>query len=336
MSLWVPNVTIRRPTVVRRGKAMKTALWWMHWTDAAGVRHKETTGTADKTAARMVAQAKAAELIAGVVDPTVAHREMTWEQCANEFIRQKRSALAADTIALYESVAGIFAKACGNLPVQQISNQTIGGYISERRKTVGAQTMNKDLRHIRSTLRWARKQGFIKEAPQIDFLRTDKKQPVCLDRSVYHDLLRAIANPHAHKLCRFASPAWWEVFVRLAHGLGARRGELLGVRWEHVRWTTGEVFVSFSTSKGRRGPNRPRLARPPGRSTGVATQEQASRGRPSPPVAPRPEAVLRGVGADHRGCRSYRCRSQELPLDGGQRVTDGGYSDHPGQGLAGA
>ena len=46
--------------------------------------------------------------------------------------------------------------------------------------------------------------------------------------------------------------AWWSIFTRLAYGLGTRRGEILGLRWESVDLEKAELTVLSETSKGRR------------------------------------------------------------------------------------
>ena len=52
----LPSVSIFKPTVVRNGKPTKTKIWWMAWRDTVTKkRYSESTGTADKTIARQLA-----------------------------------------------------------------------------------------------------------------------------------------------------------------------------------------------------------------------------------------------------------------------------------------
>jgi hypothetical protein len=70
-------VSIFRPTVVRKGKREKTAVWWLCYRDDQGRVHRESTHAPDKQVARQVAGKRERELLLGLhglYDPYAAQR----------------------------------------------------------------------------------------------------------------------------------------------------------------------------------------------------------------------------------------------------------------------
>jgi integrase len=113
-------------------------------------------------------------------------------------------------------------------------------------------TINKELRHIKVALRWAWKRDLLSRVPDLGcvFIRVERKQPVIIPETDFVAMAEALKQPGLN--LEFRSPAWWQVFLYLAFYVGLRRGEILGLCWEHIRFDAMEMLVSANTSKGRK------------------------------------------------------------------------------------
>ena len=122
------------------------------------------------------------------------------------------------------------------------------------RLTAGAApaTVNKELRHLRTALRWAVRREYLPRVPGFGgvFIRVDQKQPTTIPEDDFVAMVECLKRSDLPLRVRQAP--WWRVFLYLAYYLGLWRGEILGLTWDRVRFEILEVVVSAMTSKGRR------------------------------------------------------------------------------------
>jgi integrase len=92
-------------------------------------------------------------------------------------------------------------------------------------------TVNRDLRHLRAALRWAKRRGYLSDVPDFKdvFIREDRKTPVVMPEEDFLTIIRSLRKPDLG--IRKRSPDWWRVFLYLAYYLGLRRGEIIGLAW---------------------------------------------------------------------------------------------------------
>ena len=99
-------------------------------------------------------------------------------------------------------------------------------------------TVNRDLRHVRAALRWAKRRGLISEAPDFKgvFVREDRKKPTIIPEEDFMAMVGALRRPDLALKRRSAD--WWRVFLYVAYYLGLRRSEILGLTWGQISFDT--------------------------------------------------------------------------------------------------
>jgi integrase/recombinase XerD len=137
--------------------------------------------------------------------------------------------------------------------VSQIQIATLEDFIHARlRQGVASATINRDLRHVRVVLKWAKRRGLINEAPDFTgmFIKEDQKDPTIIPEEDFLALVATLRKPDLPLKIRPA--AWWRIFFYVTYYLGVRRGEALGLSWGSITFDAHEVRVHAPTSKGRR------------------------------------------------------------------------------------
>lgn len=102
-------------------------------------------------------------------------------------------------------------------------------------------SINTYLRHIKAALRSAASDGYIEQAPKIEFLRSGRKLP------------QIIALEHLPFILDYAYINHFEMWriIRFAMWTGCRREEILSVRREHCVERNGALWLTV-TGKGNR------------------------------------------------------------------------------------
>lgn len=246
----MPNVSLSKPS---RGKGKKSAVYTMYWR-VDGKLFKKSTGTRDKDAAKLIAREFERKLALGphgLVDPFAPYAGMSWadararfaEHCGNKHARHP------DTIDAYEYSLLAFEKIAKPRLLREITTRTLTDFTSKRVAKVTAATTNKDLRHVRAMLRWCHEQHYLRVLP--DFraasVREDRKLPVVVSQADFDKLLAAIPKAKLYH----CTADWLSMFVRIAHALGPRRGEILKLRWSQIDFRSLTLSISSTTSKGR-------------------------------------------------------------------------------------
>lgn len=247
----MPSVSLIRPS---RGAGKKSDVWVMVWR-TNGKLHKKSTGTKLKDAARQIArdfERKLALSPHGLVDPFAEHANMTWADARRRFSAHCDDKYADHpaTIEAIDFCLVAFERTTKPKLLRDLTTKLLVNFAAKRAAEVAPATTNKDLRHVRLFARWANKQHYLRTLPEfgVAFLREDRKLPVVVPPAVTANLLAAIDQT---KL-RHRSADWWRVFVSIAHQLGPRRGEILGLRWSAVDFRGLSVAIASTISKGRR------------------------------------------------------------------------------------
>lgn len=267
----MPSVTIYRPTVTRRcececdesctscgGKgtiAVKSGRWRMKWRDPlTGKIITQTTTAREKSVARQIAREKERQLL---LDPyglsQVERKLIPWSEFMDEFLAYVASRNRPGTEAAYRLSLNHFKRLVKAKHVHEIDAGILQDFVLDRRtKKVSAATVNKDLRAIRASLKWAKERRYIAECPRFReiFVREDVKAPVVIPVTQRDAIIAALEDPELALSVR--SAGWWRLFVELIAELGIRRGEALEMHWKAVNLERREVAVYSETSKGRR------------------------------------------------------------------------------------
>tara|TARA_E500000305_G_scaffold111956_2_gene130380 strand:+ start:130067 stop:131203 length:1137 start_codon:yes stop_codon:yes gene_type:complete len=255
------SVSLFQPTVTRHDKksgkkvAKKTKVWWMAWRDPdLKKRCTASTGTKNQKLANQKAreqQDKLYRIAQGWYHPADSHCDKTLESAIEEFLKSSRARHRFQTTDAYRISLSVFQRNTECQLLRQVTVNVIEAFINSRSGKVSSTTINKDLRHLRTFLNWAGKLNYLAAIPKFSglFLPTDKSSPVMIPE---HEIKAVLEVLKKKRLKLFQPTDWWRVYVQLALFLGARRGELLGLKWSDISFKEQSIKIRRETSKGRR------------------------------------------------------------------------------------
>jgi integrase len=132
----------------------------------------------------------------------------------------------------------------GGMMADTLTEEDCNEYV-EKRRTIGRSdgTIWTELGHLRSALRWAEKKNLIAKAPTIYRPPQPAPRDKRLTKAQAKTFLEACEFPHLR------------LFVTLAISTGARSGALLGLTWDRVDMSAGQIALAdptrAKTKKGR-------------------------------------------------------------------------------------
>lgn len=133
-----------------------------------------------------------------------------------------------------------FEEEIRDCPLRELTRARIEEWIRFRLETCEPGTMNRDLARLRAVMRWAEREGWLKEGNPINQI------------SQLHEtegVIRWLEDEEEERLKKACEPWLWRM-VEFSFWTGLRRGEQLGLRWDQVR--DGLIEVRATATKGKR------------------------------------------------------------------------------------
>ena len=249
----VMNSPVRKVEVLKAPNG-KSPFWYLRWWEPTPdgskwkERWKSTKTTVKKDADRLRRELER-ELDAG----RRAEAEMTWEDFVKDFLDKHAARKPATTLALYKFCLEKFGTVAKPKRLAKVTHATLEDFANKRLTQEAAiASVNRDLRHVRAALRWAKRRGYISDVPDFKgvFIREDRKKPVIIPEEDFMEMVKALRKPDL--VLKHRPADWWRIFLYVAYYLGLRRGEILGLTWGRVSLETLEVHVLAPTSKSRK------------------------------------------------------------------------------------
>lgn len=246
-----PNV--RRVQILKHPSG-KSPFWYLRWweptPDGSGwkERWKSTRSDVKKDAERQRRQLER-ELEAG----RRSESEILWEDFVTEFLEKHAARKPEATWDFYDRSLRMFSTIAKPKKLSSVNLATLDDFANERlQEGVAPATVNRDLRHIRAALKWAKRRGLVSDIPEFGsvFIKEIRKKPTIIPEGDFVAMIMALRNPELRLTKRPAN--WWAVFLYLAYYMGLRRGELLSLSWGDINFSTLDVRVQASTSKSRK------------------------------------------------------------------------------------
>lgn len=163
--------------------------------------------------------------------------------------------LEATTAARYTSLVAHATRALGHVRLRDLTTFVLDDLYVKLAGTLGPKTIREVHNVLHVALRRAVKSKLIpfNPADACDLPRLDQREAIALSP----DQLAAYQAA--------AAGSWCDLLIRLGAAIGARRGELLALRWSDIDWTTNKVRIerSLYQAKGQIGlkPTKTRQAR---------------------------------------------------------------------------
>lgn len=222
--------------------------WWAYFY-IDGIRHQESTGTANRRLAERIAQQLQDEAVQRRYQLPTADPEMTFGALTAFFLANANP--KPHHVVRLKHLVPYFA----DMPLRTITKATVREYREgrHRAKTLTDATINREVAVLRHLLYWATDEGYLGTNPLMRLrLVAERRTPRPVLTVAEEDVLLAHMPPHLHEL------------TILALDTGMRRGELLQQHWEHVDMTRGLLLVTRSKTvqgEGREIPltNRARI-----------------------------------------------------------------------------
>jgi len=164
-------------------------------------------------------------------------RKIPFDEFAREFLeiysRKKKLSWSRDET----SIAHLseYFKTC---PLSEIAPDMIERYMAERTEAVSPATVNRELSCLKTIFSKAVEWGKIEQNPTAKV----KKFREPKGREVY------LSDDEIRRLIAAATPAARAIFT-VALGTGMRKGEILGLKWENVKFRDGYIFIPDSETK---------------------------------------------------------------------------------------
>lgn len=210
------------------------------------------------------AEAKLAKLEAETrTGERVCNPNLTFAGLLDDFMVQKRPLLAVSTLERYELYARAYLQPTfGSVRVRDLRQGLLLEAYAKWSATgsAGKPISGRSVRHIHDLVRCVLNFGIRRDlvarnvAAQIapeDLPKAPKPEPKALDETETARLLEAARNPslRAKRSCGPSAEPWFPAAVAFAVYTGARRGEVLGLRWSDL----GENSVTIRRSLARTG-----------------------------------------------------------------------------------
>lgn len=250
----LPSVSIFKPTVVRNKVPTKAGVWWMAWRcPETGKQFRVSTGAREKSVARQIAQEKERNLLLdplGLVPQLTPNR--SWTEFVKEFLHHIKAKNRPGTEYTYAISLNHLTDFAKPVLLRDVSVAVLQNFVRHRSDSQAKPaTVNKDLRSIRSAMKWADQRGYFR-CPSFKglFVREDVKVPVVIPGAHIEAMLGCLENPVIGLKVRPAG--WWKVFLNIIYGLGLRRNEAMGLTWNTLDFDRKWITIKSETSKGRR------------------------------------------------------------------------------------
>ena len=232
----------------------KSPFWYLRWWEPTpdGTEWKERWKST-RTIVKKDAEGKRRQLERELEAGRKSESEILWDDFAKEFNEKHAARMPVTTLDFYERALRVFSETIKPKKLSSVKLINLEDFANARlKKGLAPATVNRDLRHIRAAMKWAKRRGMVSETPDFRnvFVKEHRKKPTIIPGEDFMAMIGAIRNP---ELTLTRRPAfWWRVFLYVAYYLGFRRGEILSLSWEDINFTTLDVRVRASTSKSRK------------------------------------------------------------------------------------
>jgi integrase len=148
----------------------------------------------------------------------------------------------------------------GQQRVSKIRAAHLAEFVAKRRQEAGKKkgdlvspaTVNKDLRHVKAALGYAKEWGYLIEVPRIRFERVPKKLPTYVTGEHFAAIYRACDAARFPQGKPYSPADWWRALVVMGYMTGWRISDMLGLRRDGVDLVEGVAISRADANKGKR------------------------------------------------------------------------------------
>lgn len=188
-----------------------------------------------------------------------AERKPTFSQYIDSFIREKSVSFAPGTMENYHFALNRASTVLGNMKMVDIDTYTIKSYIADLQANGKNEKNGKALAHKTVLKHYIVLHAFFENAvedeiipfsPMQNMKRPKPRKDELAKQAIVYDetQVRYIME------CLNKEPLKWKALIMFAIDSGCRRGEIVGLRWEEIDFTTGRCNIcrnaQYTAGKG--------------------------------------------------------------------------------------
>jgi integrase len=242
------NAKRKRDGVFQRGRR-----WWIRWTCSIGHDHRnpisETKGRALDEYHKRRASVRRAREDGQHFCPRLQQRQrpVTFGELLNDYIRRRdlraRDEAERELRRRKEAARIAYVRArLGHVPVSAITTKDVEALYEDLKarrmgeadeaRPLAVATINRYMKLLHAVLRLGVRRGLLLTNPaaSVELAHENNARNRCL-------------SPHEEAALVKALPGWLRPLVVVAMHTGMRRGELLGLRWEDVDLSSGQLRI---------------------------------------------------------------------------------------------
>ena len=230
------------------------APWSVGWIDPEGHRKSKRIGL--KSSAEKYRRRVEGELAAGVYE---SKSRISWSDFRSEFDTKIANGMEPSTRYATLAAIKIFERISKPARVSAIGTPMIDDFVSKRRTERGLKrgsivspaTVNKELRHIKATLRIAHEWGYLPNVPKIRMLKEPKKLARYVTADHFAALYKACNAARRPKGLPYSAGDWWRALLTFNYMTGWRIGEPLALLRSDLDLEKGQAITRHGDNKGK-------------------------------------------------------------------------------------
>jgi integrase len=229
----------RSPGSQSRGvfeRARSSGIWWVRYADEQGHIHRERAG-AKNLALRLYTRRKAEVAERRFFPERIRRRDVLLADFIRDYLARIQGTLRS--YADLERHGRVWQAALGDRPLRQVVAGDVQRHVAKRLTTMRPASVNRELAFLKRVYNVAIADGLLEMNPvrQVKLLQENNAR------------VRYLTDVEEVRLRAETGGTRWPI-VALALNTGLRRGELFGLRWEHVDFTTNVLTIP-RTKTGR-------------------------------------------------------------------------------------
>jgi len=185
-------------------------------------------------------------------DPvTLQDREkesVTFSEALDRFLSEKEELGRTDsTLESYGRIVGQFKDRTGNPPVDTLAAADLKKYVHD--ESVSKGTRSTRYRHVRAFMNWIEEKGLITRNPldRVNAPPSQDPMPKAVREDDLEAICAAVRNDYIEKVpnlgCREGDLLWLISLFRFALYTGLRAGEIARLRWGHLDFERGLIYI---------------------------------------------------------------------------------------------
>lgn len=158
--------------------------------------------------------------------------------------------LRPDSVRSYRGAGKVFAADLKNPEIETLTADELLRWRDQILARASPATWNSYYRHLKALWRWALRTGILEHNPFMDV----KSLPVANPRKkvLHQDALASVFSLMSKKPDEY-EPAWfWIIVLRFMFATGARRRQVVALRWRDIDWEHDALTFATEGSKTRR------------------------------------------------------------------------------------